>query len=442
MRSLDLDHFAAGAMNPRLVVHPPHHASMDPWYWWLLALVSGLAFASMASPAWADQAATNTPSSAQQGFWQRPTATGDWGGRRTQLDDQGISVGGSWAMEGFANVQGGAARSVVGASTLDANLTLDLKKLFGVTGGQFYIDLEDHAGRDPDEVVGDLQTIDKLNWTPYFQAFEFWYQQSFGDKLRIKIGKVDANSNLSIIDNGLDFLDASTQVTGTLLGFTTTPDPMPTVDIFYTPNSLFYAAFSAADSNQNQRFLDFYGKPWAIQPTRNGALMIGETGLTWSQIPDLAADGNLRLGLWGHTGTFPRFDGRTQSGAQGYYVVFNQTLWKPSADPREMRGVRTFIDYARTDGAVSPIDLSYGGGVAWTGPFATRPLDGTGVSAEYAHISAGAGLRYPYELLLEGFYNVQVNPWLVLKPDVQYVVHSGGRYPNALVGILQMLVTF
>ena len=403
-------------------------------------IASSLAIASATCPAWADPPST-PPTSTAQTIWDGPTATGDWGGMRAKLDDQGISLGGSWVMESFDDMQGGAERGTVGASTLDANLTLDLQKLAGLQGGEFYADFEDHAGRDPDQLVGDLQTIDKLNWTAYFQTFEFWYQQKlFGDKLRIKIGKIDANSEFSVIDDGLNFLDASTQVTPTLLGFTTTPDPMPTVDVFYKPNSLFYADFSAADSNSADHFLDFSGHPAAIQPTANGKLLIGETGLTWKQIPGVATDGNLRLGVWEHTGTFTQFDGQTQHAAQGLYAIFNQTIWKPTSNSDDMRGIRTFLEYGQTDHTVSQIDWHYGGGVAWTGPIAARAQDVTGITAQYAHVSDDAGLPDHYELLLESFYKVQVNQWATLQPDLQYISHPGGRYNNALVGILTMQI--
>lgn len=40
------------------------------------------------------------------------------------------------------------------------------------------------------------------------------------------------------------------------------------------------------------------------------------------------------------------------------------------------------------------------------------------------------GSWYPvrdYELVLEASYQIQVAPWWVVQPDVQYVVHPGGK---------------
>ena len=363
------------------------------------------------------------------------------GAARSALAESGITIAGSWVMEGFAAVSGGAERGTVGASTLDVNATFDLQKL-GLDGGEIYADLEDHAGRDPDQLVGDLQIFDKLNWTPYLQTFELWYQQKlFGDRLRIKLGKMDANSEFSVIDNGLDFLDSSTQVTPTLLGFTTTPSPMPTAAVFYTPNSLFYADFSFAEAGRSDRFLVFSGHPTAIEPTSGGQLTIAEGGLTWDRIPRVAADGNLRLGIWRNTGTFPRFGGGTQSGAQGRYAIFDQTLWQPAGNGDNKRGVRGFLEYGDTERAVSPIDRHWGAGIAWTGPNQARALDVTGITVQDAHISAAAGLPDRDELLLESFYKLQVTNWASVQPDVQYIEHPGGRYANALIGIVALQIT-
>ena len=379
-----------------------------------------------------------------QAFRDRDLASGEWGGLRSRLEEQGASIGIDWVMEGFKNFRGGIATGAAAASTFDVDLSLDMQKLLGVRGGEFYIDMEDHAGRNPSAaLVGDLQVFDKLNFTSYLQIFELWYQQKlFHGKLRIKAGKVDANSEFSVIDNGLSFLSSSTQVTPTLFVFPTTPDPMPGVNFFYTPKDFFYAGFAVYDANRSDRFLNFSGRPESIQPTRHGKLLIGETGFNWSRLSVLKADGNLRLGFWGHTGTFTRFDGDAQRGAEGLYVILDQTLWQPLPGPNERRGLRTFLEYGQTDRAVAPIYRHFGGGLAWTGLLPCRPRDVAGVSPQYARLSPGAGLPHDYELAFEVFYKVQLTPWSSLQPDLQYIAHPGGQYPSALVGTLHLKVIF
>jgi porin len=371
-------------------------------------------------------------------------ATGDWCGERLRLKEAGLSIDAVLVLEGFKNFRGGiSTHPPEGASTLDLSLTLDTEKLFSWKEGKFYADFEGHGGSNPSKrLVGDLQIFDNLNAVSYFQLYEFWFQQKlFDGKLRLKIGKVDANTEFSVIDNGLDFLNSSSQVTPTVFVLPTTPAPMPSVNLFFTPNENFYASFGAYYSNRSVNFGNFAGNPQDIQPSDNGVFLIGETGLQWRHAPVLKNDGNLKLGAWGHTGTFTRFDGSERKGIRGFYAVLDQTLWQPEGE-QQGRGLRTFLEYGLTQQSVNAIYQHTGGGLAWTGLFACRPLDVVGLSPQYAFISSQANLPRPFELALETFYQLQVTSWATLLTDLQYIINPGGQYPDALVGTLRWTMDF
>jgi porin len=380
---------------------------------------------------------------ASSGFENR--ATGDWWGRRQWLKQAGVSIDASLILEGFKNLRGGISTyPPVGASTFDLSLTLDTARLLKVPGGTFYVDLEDHAGRNPTTVlVGDLQIFDKLNMLPYLQIFELWYQQKlFDNTIRLKVGKVDANSEFSVIDNGLPFLNSSTQVSPTVYLFPTTPDPMPAINVFFTPTKFYYASFGAFYANRSVGFGNLVGTPQDAQLSETGWFLVGETGLQWQYLPFLAGSGNLRLGAWGHTGTFTRFDNSQQQGVYGGYAILDQTLWQPAGARPGGRGIRAFVEYGQTQRTVNPVDLHLGGGFTWTGPLATRPQDIIGFSPQYAHISAAASLPQSFELALESFYRFQISGWAWIMPDLQYIINPGGHYPNALVATVRMKLDF
>ena len=385
------------------------------------------------------------PDTAPTGSGFDNNLTGDWWGQRQRLQDAGITVGATLTLEGFSNFQGGIDTAhLVGATTFDLNLAVDTDKLLHWHGGEFYVDLEDHAFRNPSTaLVGDLQVFDKQNTSPYLQIFEMWFQQNLLDgKIRVKIGKVDANTDFSVIDNGLPFLSSSTQVSPTIFVFPTTPDPMPSANVFFTPNESYYASFGAYYANRSDRFGDLVDDPAEIQPTAFGTFLIGETGLKWHAAPILEQAGNLKVGAWGHTGTFTRFDGTQQQGTYGYYAIWDQTIWQPKGEPDSGRGVRTFLEYGGTESDINPIDRHIGGGVTWTGPINARPNDIIGFSPQYAHISPRAGLAHPFELALETFYQWQLTPWAFVQPDLQYIIHPGGTYANALVVTLRLQISF
>lgn len=354
------------------------------------------------------------------------------------LQRSGFSFGLNETLEGYHNFTGGIRRGSDWASTSDANIQIDLDKLLGWKGALFYADLEYHAGGNPtNKLTGDLQVFDKHNGAPFLQMLELWYQQKlFNDKLRVKVGKIDANTEFSVIDNGLEFINSSTQVTPTLFVFPTFPDPMPAAAVFFSPDKLVYTNLAVFNANRRDRFLDFYGDPASIQPTLNGNLFISESGLTWDQLPVLGNDGNLRTGLWMHSGTFTKFNGDPLDRAEGIYLIFNQTVWKPDHNENKERGIRIFLEYALTDARITPVFQHYGGGMAWTGPFGKHPGDVYGLSIQNANISSEAHLPEKFELNVETFYKYNISSRLSMKPDIQYILHPGGKYPNALMGIL------
>ena len=363
----------------------------------------------------------------------------------TRLKDKGVTFGVSESLEGYYNFMGGVRTGSAAASTFDANVSLDMNQLLHIPNGILYADFEAHSFQNPTYLlVGDLQVFDKNTADPFLQMFELWYQQKFfHNTLRLKVGKVDANVEFSLIDNGLDFMTSSAHVTPTLFVFPTFPDPMPSVNLFFTPGKLFYASVAVYDANQNDHFLDFSGKPGSAQPSLNGTLWIGETGLTWSHLSGNGDDGNLRLGIWKHTGEFNRTeDNSLVHGADGLYVVINQTVWKPVSDKDTDRGLRMFLEYAHSNKGLAPVYQHFGGGLLWTGMSARRPDDEIGISTQYGRISPQPGLLWNYEQAVELFYKIPLASWINLQPDAQYIIHPGGKYSNALVGTLQLDLQF
>lgn len=386
---------------------------------------------------------------AGQGLNQDSSAFADkatgWRGKRQRLKQAGIFIDASLVPEGFVNFRGGLSAShTVNAFTFILPITLDTEKLLSWQGGKFRVNLTGHAGQNPStKLVGDLQIFDNLNAKPFLQIFELWYQQTLiPDEMRVRIGKDDANTCFSVIDNGLLFLNSSTQVSPTLFLFPTTPDPMPAASLFFTPSERYYINFGAYYSNRSAGFGNFEGRPQNVQPAKNGTFLIGEAGVLWRHALIFSRAGNLKLGFWRHTGTFTRFDGLRQRGTYGYYLICNQIFWQPGGESEDGRGLRTFLGYGHTQKIINTIDWNLGWGISWTGLLAARPNDIAGFSPEYAHITYQAGLPDSYELAVEIFYSIQAASWAGIMPDLQYIVNPGGRYPDALVGTVRLSVDF
>lgn len=371
-------------------------------------------------------------------------ATGDWGGLRTELKENGLEVELLLMPEGFDNFRGGIHRGCVGAFTSDLKISVDTEKAFCWEGGKLFIDIQNHAGRNPTtDLVGDLQTFDQYNSSPYFQVFELWYQQTFWcDTLRLKVGKINANTEFSVIKNSYYFLNNATQASQTILSFPDGPSPHLGANIFYSPCECWNIGFGIYAANQHDDFGILSGSLDLFNPASSGAFMVGETGFFWEQAPLFQRKGYFKFGVWRHTGTFFKLQEGLQRGVSGYYLVLNQTLWQPCEESETERGIRGFLTFGQTDKSVGVIDWAISSGLTWTGLLKYREKDVFGFAPSYGHISSDAGLPYPYELAWEGFYCWQITPWASLTTDLQYIVHPGGQYSNALVGTLNLEVHF
>src|ERR1700722_4204242 len=162
----------------------------------------------------------------------------------------------------------------------------------------------------------------------------------------------------------------------------TTPDPMPAADFFFTPTDSYYDSFGIAYSNRSDTFGELIDNPAKVQPSQFGAFLIGETGLKWHANPLFNHAGNFKIGAWGQTGTFTRFNGTQQNGTFGGYAILDQTLWQPAGEPDTGRGIRSFLDGGVTQDDISVFNRHLGAGLTWTGFLDSRPGDVIGLTPE------------------------------------------------------------
>jgi porin len=374
--------------------------------------------------------------------------TGDWFGLRTKLADAGFTVGGAVDFDYSRNFQGGVSTSKSASREItNLNFTLTSDQALGWQGGTFFFNFQNHEGENgTSRLSGDAQSFDNQDGPNAVQLSQAWFQQTFeDDKWRIKIGRVDANSEFDYVSNGTQFLNSSFGYSPAVFAFPTYPDPAISANIFWTPCDYFYLGAGVYDSNRSERSLIFAGHPQDLKPSSGGVFSIVEAGSKWN-LATVDLPGRLGIGGYYHNGQFPRFDGNVQDGAAGMYAVLDQTIWRPSTCKDGCNaGIGVFAGYAFANSNVSLIDQQAGAGMAWTGPLqiSSREADILGVAATYAHLSSHASLPDDYELTVEAFYKIQLTSWFDIQPDLQYIIHPGGNgTPDALVGTIRAEIDF
>jgi porin len=384
------------------------------------------------------------------GLFEGEQATGDWFGFRSALAERGITFEAFLIADLSQNFQGGVDTNGDAFRHLfEASLTFRSEPLLGYDGGKLFLDFQTENGRNgTDLLVGDFQGFSNIDG--FTALYEVWYEQVlFDGAMRVKVGKVDVAGEFAFVDHGSDFINSSPGADPALLGYPTYPDPSTSVNVFVYPGKGVYlgagvydGATQAGIATGTKGPKTFFGPPADL-------FLIGEVGVGWDGGPAGRA-GRVGVGASHHTGTFDVLDGsgRTEDGATGAYLVFDQYLYRENPKVEtDVQGVAGFVQFGFGEEDVAEADAHVGVGITWAGGIDGRDKDVVGLMASYVHFSdvarAAGSSTEDYELAVELFYNIGLTPWLSLKPDLQYIVNPGGAgLDDALVGTLRIEIAF
>ena len=370
---------------------------------------------------------------------------GDVFGVRRDLADRGISIDPLLTADFASNFHGGNDTS--GSAFLhvfNLYVTVETEPLFGLAGGTFYVDLLTQNGDSPSDEAGDYSLISEFDFGGRTQVNEIWYEQKLLDeKLRIKLGKIDANTEFCVANNSFDFSNG-----GLNYGFPnsqfnfmpTLPDPAFGGVAFVYPTESCYAGVGVFDGALQEGFLGDYG-PSTLFGSPADLYLAAEVGYNFE-----LADKPWRVALGGfhHTGDFDEFDGGTHDGNSGFWALLDGTIWLENpADEEDGQGVGAFLVYDTADSEITEVDQHFAGGIAWTGAIPGRDSDVTGIGASYSHFAGGAGFEDTGELAVEAFYKIAITDYVSVKADLQYIKDPGGAgLEDALVGLVRVQVAF
>jgi porin len=402
------------------------------------------------------------------GDWLRqPYMTGDWGGVRTKLEKEGISLRAHYVSETAGNPTGGLRQATQYAQQVDFGADLDLDKLAGLKGGQIHVTFSDRAGNSLSDLdLGAFAEVQEIFGAGQdFRLAVLTYEQSLlDDKLDIKGGWLNpgddfATSPLYCYFQSSAFCGNPLSVTLDA-GFSTFPSASWGGIVKLQPASDLYAQAGAYQVNPSN------------SDTGNG-FRLGSEGVTgiivpleagWT--PDKALfglPGDLRIGGYYDNSSVPDLGApvngpeQLMSGRWGLYLLADQMIWREGG-PDSNRGLTIFAGFTYADPSTALIQYFWEAGLVKQGTFAGRDDDSIGFAVSQALVSnslvdaqnqanvgnPGASDVQSYEMDIELNYRAQVAPWFTLMPNLQFVVRPGGltSTPNAFVLGLQAAATF
>ena len=337
-------------------------------------------------------------------------------------------------VDGSRNFDGGVRRDNSLRMLTGITGELDLYGLLGWSGATLFADLQWIAGDDGSEDVGDLQAYSNIDWfEDRFQLSEMWYEQVFeAQHLRLKLGKIDANSEFAFVDSGGDFLHSSAGFSPTIFALPTYPEPAFGGNLFAEDFSGFGLGVGVYDGTG---YKTGSRGPSSLFSSPGDLFGIAEARYEWE-------DGRVGIGAWHHHGDFDRFDGGIDQGTEGLYALAEGWLKREDGgDPEVDQGLQAWLLLGTADRAVTPIDGHVGVGLLYTGLLDGRDEDSTGFGIHSAQLSGdpAAELTADHETAFEFFHSIQLSPVLRIQPDLQYIVNPGGQgLEDAVVGTVRL----
>jgi porin len=401
-------------------------------------------------------------------FFEQPTLTGDWGGIRTNLQNEGISFYAQLQQQFGGVPSGGREQGFDYDQQFILGTKLDLQKLFGLNGAFIHLEVTDRAGRNAgsDLVGSKIEPLNDFGSGENFRLSNMSYEQNlFDQRVNILIGYYPdgnefANSGAvlcAFLANG--FCGHPNTLTVDSNGEQNAPGAQwgGRIKAYITPS--LYDSVGLYDVNPTLTSPDDNGfKLGLVNST--GAIVFEELGKITSLGPDKLV-GHYKIGGYYDTSTVPDIahSNIAVTGRYGGYLLLDQMVY--SFAPGTNRGLIVFGDMTINDKRTSLEGSYFDAGVIFRGAFTSRPndtialgwirnndnqrkLDAETIALEKTE---GPGVQlFTAEQVFEADYNLLVGPWFSVHPTVQYWVDPGAvtfqHFNNALFFGMQTTVNF
>lgn len=393
-----------------------------------------------------------------------PQLTGDWGGIRSRLVDQGVTITPGFTSESAAGLGGGRiSGGAAFAYELNLRADFDLDKLAGWKGGKFHISVLHRDGQSlSGNRIDNIFQVQEIYSTPRgLRLFNFAFEQSFSDdRVNIAFGRLAESSDFA---NSIYFCEFQT------ISVCGVPFAIALNDGFsYSPLSSWGARVRLKMAHGWQIQAGAYEANPKL-PDRSGFdfSTSGATGITMPvEIAYKSARASYKVALFYDTSNRPDLlsdeagrpfalsgaQPRSHSGRFNGYAMAEQTIvgtGKPGT-----RAVVLIAGITVSDRRTSFMqDFEYAG-VVIKGPLASRLNDA--INVIFARGGVSADLRRSQRLappgpvppqsaeaIFEFNYKFAVLPSLAVTPNLQLVRRpgAGGDIPNATVLGLRIAAT-
>ncbi len=352
-----------------------------------------------------------------------------------------------------ANIHGGLStndRKGRFAGRYDLELSADLEKMLGIRGGLLFIK---GWGGWPDtgideKTVGSAWGINGLSiGNRSMDIVELFYEGPlFNDNLGIMIGKLDFTGLFDATEYADDectqFLNMAF-INDPVIPF---PEQGLGVALNWNITDSLYLMAGATDAQADSRETGFRT---AFQGEQNFFYVL--EGGKFLEINSLNGymPGTYRFGFWiDQQDKDSMSTGKTIRNDSGFYLSFDQMLYKEDSRPNDSQGLGCFARYGWANSEYNSITNFFSLGLQYQGLFAEKNYDVCGLGYSRGFFSNRDSINYPedYESVLEAYYNFHLSPLLIISPSMQYITGpsngEGSEISDAFVIGIRLTMMF
>jgi len=356
---------------------------------------------------------------------------GDWAGLHTALEEKGITTEAVLTTDLMYNTRGGIDEDGTILGNFDLTFEVDTERAGLWKNGTFFLYFlgNFNSGGFLTEIVGDLQTSSNIEADEAARLLEAWYEHRFlDDRLALLFGLHDLNSEFNALEYASLFINSS---------FGISPDISQTWPSIFPTTSI--AARLRAHPTENSYLLAavYDGIPGdPDNPSRttikleqgDGVFAAAEAGLTESE-PGKQNYYKLAAGAWLHTAEVENFDGEKNDTNSGVYLIAEKMLFEETV---EGQGLGAFMQLGFAHNDWNQITRYWGAGFHYIGLIPGRNSDMAGLAVasarngdKFMKFSKDVEMKdvEHTETAIEFTYRAEICPWLILQPDVQYIIN-------------------
>lgn len=361
--------------------------------------------------------------------------------------DEGLMVEACYVGEYFSNLSGGIKTGRTYQGLLDFGVRLNTNHLGLWKQGEFFALIENtHGGSPSANYLGDLQVASNIDNGDFTYLYELWYQHQF-ERLRLRAGLMDLNSDFVVSESAGNFLNSSFGVLSTMpLNMPAPIFPLTALGLLADYSVSEKLALKAAiyDGNPGDYENNRYNIEWNIS-NNDGFLYAFESHYQYSFAT--AYQGSIKLGGVYHSGRFNYQVDTLRQGVGNYalhLIAENTLIPKPEGEKGKLDAFFR-LGYA-PDQQKSLNSLNTIAGLCLTGLFSRAANDQLGLAFTHAKINRKVLEIYPFdpfELAIEVNYTLLLGKHFSIHPDFQYIINPGvnSELENAVAFFLRFVVT-